>query len=277
MKDLLEKQELSVLIVDKDADLRKSIVRILAQLSSDVSIQESNSAQEAYEILSGETFDIAILGQELPDELGSDLLGRIKQEHHFQTPIIMLVDSEELGEEVIKLGAEEFLFRDRTNLTELKKSIRHCLQRHHLWMELQHSKAREQRERELRLLEEADRRGPETELQEQIPKSVLDEFCKEYESIFRVFTADHSYKRSPEAPEQIRLMAHRLGLLGAGPKDLVNIHRTVLADAVKNKATKREDALVNEFRYLLLQLMGELLLFYRDRQSSQDQKSGTFN
>ncbi len=270
-----ENESLSVLVVDNDAEDRRSLVRILAQLSSDVSIRECKNSAEAYSALTTESFDVALVTHELPDELATDLLARLKQEGKLQTPIILLTETDDVGEDVIRLGAHEFLSKQARTVQQLRKSVRYSLERHRLWAELQASKARQQRELELRSLEEGrGRHDNGIILDETIFDRQVEELTTAYRRIFEVFSSDASYKREPEAPELIRDFASKLGLLGCGPKELVRIHRNVLEKLVQDKTTMREESLTNESRYMLLQVMGELLLYYRDRAKESEQHSG---
>lgn len=270
-----ENESLSVLIVDNDVEDRRSLVRILAQLSSDVSIRECKNSAEAYSALTTESFDIALVTHELPDELATDLLQRLKEEGKLHTPIILLTETDDIGEDVIRLGAHEFLSKQTRSVQQLRKSVRYSLERHRLWRELQDSKARAQRELELRSLEENPGRGESRiALDEKTFSHQLDELTTDYERIFEVFSSDAAYKREPQAPDQVRDFASKLGQLGCGPKELVLIHRNVLEKLVQDKTTRREESLTNESRYMLLQVMGELLLYYRDRAKESEQHNG---
>lgn len=263
----LERQSLSVLIVDKDPDDRRSMVRTLAQLSAEVSITECDSAQEAYEALLHGNYDIALITQELPDRQGTELLFQLKAESKLHTPIILLTETDDMGEEVIRLGATEFISKQSRSVQQLRKSIRYTLERHKLWEELQDSKAREQQERELRLLEESEASSSSSAItfKQSSFESKFLTLSSEYLRLFEVFSSDASYKRPAQSPAQIKEYATLLGMLGCGPKELVRIHREALSQLVQNKTRKREESLTNESRYMLLQLMGELLLYYRDR------------
>lgn len=260
-----DKNNLSVLIVDNNPDFRKSMIKTLAQLASDVSIRECANASEAYAALAAEEFDVALITQELPDQLATDLLVKLKENGWLNTPIILLTDTDDVGEEVIRLGAHEFLSKQARNVQQLRKSVRYSLERHRLWRELQNSKEREQREHELRLLEQAETGSSAIQFDQKTFDRQLNKLMEEYKHLFSVFSADASYKRTPQAPHQIRTFAAKLGKLGCGPKEIVQIHRKVLSNLIENKTSKRQESLTNESRYLLLQLMGELILYYRER------------
>lgn len=266
-----DNESLSILIVDNDLEDRRSLVRILAQLSSNVSIRECKSAGEAYTALSTESFDVALVTHELPDELATDLLIRLKREGRLLTPIIFLTETDDIGDDLISLGAHEFLSKQSRTVEQLRKSVRYSIERYRLWRELQDIKAREQRELELLRLEKNPERQQTSIILDEVGfEHKLHELITTYGRIFEVFSSDASYKRDPEAPDLIREFVTTLGQLGCGPKELVRVHRKVLAKLVQDQPSKREEALTNESRYMLLQVMGELLLYYRNKVSAKD-------
>lgn len=266
-----DNESLSILIVDNDLEDRRSLVRILAQLSSNVSIRECKSASEAYTALSTESFDVAFVTHELPDELATDLLIRLKRDGRLQTPIILLTETDDIGEDLISLGAHEFLSKQSRTERQLRKSVRYSIERHRLWQELHDIKAREQRELELLTLEGSPKRQETSIVLDEVGfEHKLHELITIYGQIFEVFSSDASYKRDPGAPDMIREFVTTLGQLGCGPKELVRVHRKVLAKLVQDRTSKREEALTNESRYMLLQVMGELLLYYRERARTRD-------
>lgn len=261
-----ETYQLEVLIVDSDSSDRRALVRTLAQIADEVQITEGRTGREAYELLSTKRFDVALICQDLPDELGTDLLARLKDEGRLDAPIILLTTTDDIGEEVIRQGAHEFISKENRGAQQFRKSIRYSIERHRLWKELLETKARANRERELRTLEVSPgiKGFPESRSEEF--KEKFDSLVVKYTRIFSEFTTDNSFKREVKSsPDLIRRFANELGELGVGPKELVQIHRKYLEKAIEGKTSDRELSLVNESRFFLLQLMGELLLFYRDR------------
>ncbi len=257
--------QLSVLIVDSDSSDRRAIVRTLAQLADEVQITEGQTCREAYELLVSKQFDIALICQDLPDELGTDLLVRLKDEGRLDAPVILLTSTDDIGEEVIRLGAHEFISKQSRSLQQFKKSIRYAIERHRLWRELVETKLRSARERELSSFE-----APDSNVTVQPDQNAFEEqfdnLVSEYSRIFEEFSLDNSYKRELKASAAlVRAFAERVGQIGLGPKELVSIHRKYLQQAVEGKSSLREQSLMNETRFFLLQLMGELLLYYRDR------------
>jgi hypothetical protein len=65
-------------------------------------------------------------------------------------------------------------------------------------------------------------------------------------------------------------LASKLGEAHAGPKDVVDVHTAALKLACEKESLQREEALTTEGRILLVQLMGYLCGYYRNRSLKQN-------
>ena len=59
-------------------------------------------------------------------------------------------------------------------------------------------------------------------------------------------------------------MAEELGLLKAGPRDVVEIHSTALKEKRHKVTPQKAQAYAEEGRLMALQLMGHLVSYYRN-------------
>lgn len=64
--------------------------------------------------------------------------------------------------------------------------------------------------------------------------------------------------------EELSAFADRIGLLGGGPRDLIDIHKASITSRLHGQSLRRARAYVEEGRLLLLQVMGYLVTFYRN-------------
>jgi hypothetical protein len=64
---------------------------------------------------------------------------------------------------------------------------------------------------------------------------------------------------------RIRDLARRAGREDAVPQDLIAVHLSSLVIIVKNKPEKMAKACVRQSRLLLVKMIGELALFYREQ------------
>lgn len=63
---------------------------------------------------------------------------------------------------------------------------------------------------------------------------------------------------------RVRALARRAGRQDAAPQDVVAVHLTALVMIVKNKPHAMVKACVRQSRLLLVKLIGELALYYRE-------------
>ena len=83
---------------------------------------------------------------------------------------------------------------------------------------------------------------------------VLDQALEE-----RVFKVDHRIS------EKLRDIADDLGFLKAGPRDVVQLHSTVLKMKTTEVTPQKARAYISEGRVMVLELMGYLTSYYRQR------------
>ena len=63
--------------------------------------------------------------------------------------------------------------------------------------------------------------------------------------------------------EALRELADRLGAVRAGPRDVVDLHTVVLRQRLATATVEQAAAYGEEGRLLLLELMGDLVSYYR--------------
>jgi hypothetical protein len=64
---------------------------------------------------------------------------------------------------------------------------------------------------------------------------------------------------------RIRTLARRLGEVDSLPQDFIAVHLAALATVVRNKPHAMAKACVRHSRLLLVKMIGELALFYREQ------------
>jgi hypothetical protein len=66
-------------------------------------------------------------------------------------------------------------------------------------------------------------------------------------------------------PAKLQAMAEQLGFLNAKPRDLVEIHSLVLKNKTKATRYSKTQVYLDEARLMILECMGYLASYYRDR------------
>ena len=127
-----------VLVVDDDPD-DYYLVREMLRRSKGVShvAKHASNLEGAVKLLVGDSFDVVLLDLNLGDSHGlSTLRSLIKT--CANTPIIVLtgIDSDSLGREAIKVGAEDYVPKNLADPMLLTRSISYAIERHRLLLEI---------------------------------------------------------------------------------------------------------------------------------------------
>jgi len=99
-----------------------------------------------------------------------------------------------------------------------------------------------------------------------ISSSAPEEFDKllvRYRGILDTGLEARVLKIDTGADEKLRVLAEDLGAWHAGARDVIEIHQRAIATATDSLSPLKAKALVEEGRYVVLELMGRLLMFYR--------------
>lgn len=259
---------LNVLVVDDDSVSRQMVRRLLNCTPVKVEVEEAETAAEAVRILSDKKFDVALLDYRLPDGNAISVLKSLRKYGRLHTPIIVFTAhaADQAANEAVQEGAQDYLPKEEITPDNLERAIRYSMQRHHLTHELQWSRERERREKELRLLQNSvTETGASPNPVRDLPET-FERFVRTYEKLLMQSLDEAGFRSAQQVPDLARTLAHDLGDLHAGPKDVIEIHTAALKRAGEKASKPREQAIAEEARILLVQLMGFLVLHYRKSQ-----------
>ena len=259
-------EQLKILIVEDDSVDRELIRRTLESTSITASVDDVDTAAKAVGALKDGKYDLVLLDYRLPDSNALTVLKSVK--NGAPVPIIILTAHEQKnsGIEVLREGAQDFIAKDQLTPDSLERSIRYSIERSQLLTELQISREREQRERELRAFQESV-----TEFDTAPPPAIkesafsFEQFVDDYGQIISQGLEEMMFKTTQHVPSRLRQLAIQLGDLHAGPKDVIDIHAYAVRQLSKKMTRAKEQALNDEARMMLVHLMGYLSLYYRNR------------
>ncbi len=97
LEGFIEREMRNLLLVEDDANLRRSIKKIIGE--NDITITDAGSGKEAIEALRKKSFDCMILDLGLPDMNGFELLRKLNQEMKNGLPPIIIYTGRELTKE----------------------------------------------------------------------------------------------------------------------------------------------------------------------------------
>jgi hypothetical protein len=91
--------------------------------------------------------------------------------------------------------------------------------------------------------------------------SAVEEYC----AVIQLSVEESVRRADRHAMARVRALARRLGEADSIPQDFVAIHLSALASLVRNKPEAMAKACVRHSRLLLVKMVGELALFYREQ------------
>jgi DNA-binding response OmpR family regulator len=121
---------LNVLVVDDELAFTKLLALDL-EAGGEFSVKTANSGEETLDILQKETFDVILLDYHIDSMTGLEILEWMN-EHKSETPVIMLTaaGTEEVAVKAMKLGAFDYIRKERLDLSHLPVVLNGVHERH---------------------------------------------------------------------------------------------------------------------------------------------------
>jgi DNA-binding NarL/FixJ family response regulator len=261
-----------LLIEDNPGDAELIRVMLLMTPGFTVQPEVEEDLSSGLERLGNEQFDLVLLDLGLPDSQGMETLIRVGSDAP-GIPIVVLtgIADEGLGSELIRRGAQDYLVKGRLDNDLLIRSLRYAMERNRLQLELDRARLQEHEEREsvhLRRLSGSSTSPTISHLYGELPlrEGFADSFAdavRRYSQLLDLALEKRDFKVEHNVAESLREIAEELGFLRCGPGDVVDVHRTALAEKGKEVNPTRLRRYSEEGRFLLIELLGDLLSFYR--------------
>jgi CheY-like chemotaxis protein len=253
--------KLKILIVDDDPDIAGALTLILQ--SADYDVISAATGQQCLQIARAERPDLIILDVRLPDINGLEVCRRIKTDPELARIAVINVTgmrtSKDDEVEGIEAGADAYLTKPvhlRTLLAHMQTLLR----------------ARQtETAREIESLQQFPRLPHAvaaqslglTPLRESLP-DLFDELVQHYCDLLDQALEQRVYKVNYQLAESLRALGDQLGFIKAGPRDVVQIHHAALLIKAANVTVSKARAYIEEGRMLILELMGNLVSYYRN-------------
>ena len=267
------KKQIRVLLVEDNPD-DVELIRILSADISAVSldITPAGCLSEGMKLISEKTFDIALLDLFLPDSTGIDTLTGF----HVLTagiPVIVMTghNDEEFAAIAVQKGAQDYLIKGQLDADLLWRSVKYAIERQRLQAQLEELRQREQKEKEIDTLKHISGSSSTEVTARFLGITSLKKYAPDaYKSIATRYgdLLDHSiekriYRVEYNISDHLRSLSEDLGFLKAGPRDVIEIHTGVLEEKCRGATPPKTQAYVEEGRIILLELMGDIVMFYR--------------
>lgn len=273
-----------LLVEDNDADATLIFDALSQGEAGPFDVTHADTLAQACELVRTQNhhesnpFQAALLDLNLPDSQGISTFKALRDAAG-QTAIVVLsgLNDLELATHAVQEGAQDYLIKGEINADLLTRSIRYAVERRRAFAELERAREAERRERkrlalELEALEQSIAGAPAPITADAFGLGPLRKTASEqFGRLVDVYTAvlDDALDRrsrevphSTETPELVKLAAS-LGALHAGPRDVLDVHVTATRQREQELDDTGARALIQEGRFLVLELMGHLVSYYR--------------
>jgi CheY-like chemotaxis protein len=274
-KDLINIMQIKVLLIEDNPVDALLVEDALIEIETvKFELHPTERISKGIDYLAENHVDLILLDLSLPDSAGIDTVLQIRESAP-DIPCIVLTGSkdEDLGVKAIQYGMQDYLVKDQLESNLLLRSIIYSIERHRLLGELEHERQIEQTEKEFRLLKEfpgALQVSVTAQIFGSIPlrklhQGIFSEYVKRFEHIIEQQLDQFTYKVQYNISEELRSIVEDIGFIKANPRDLIDIYTLALRNKIKDVTPQKALAYIKESRMLLLELMGYLTSYYRNR------------
>ncbi|HAC62549.1 MAG TPA: response regulator [Cyanothece sp. UBA12306] len=269
-----------ILLIEDKLDNVNLLQRLLSD-AQDCSVAEgltfpltcTSHLEEGLAALEENAFDVILLNFSLPDSQGVNSLIKIREKWP-NIPIIVETkrEDETLIVQSFQLGADGYLQLQTLDSNLLVYEIRLSLERQQYRQNLAQKQQELQQAREFADLESLVDFGKTTKitarmfgadtLKESLP-DIFQEFCRNYSNLLDLALEQRAFKVDHHLSDQLRILGDKLGFVKASPRDIIEIHTTILKDKNQDIPLAKAQAYISEGRMMVLELMGYLASFYR--------------
>lgn len=258
----------------QDAEYLQEVLDSVEEFRRRYVVQNVTHLADAQSILVESPPDVLLLDLCLPDSTGMATLDAL-QEHIGSIPTVVLTGNtdHEMSMKALYAGAQDYLTKGEFDGPLIVRAIRYAMERHRLQRELARERASRDRERETLRLERLGHPGPSVitaglygtaDLADLAPE-VFGSFVGRYREILDLVVEERSFRVNHHSSEKLRKLAAELGFLKAGPRDVIRIYTSALNAIPKRTTRAKTDVLMEEGRVSVIELMGFLVAWYRNR------------
>lgn len=236
-----------------------------------VSIQQVD-AEDALQRVGRQPFDMLLVDLTDLGEEGVQTLGFLRSCSP-QTPMIAIVGTgeEAIAIEALRAGVHECISSDDLSGVGLPRAIRYAIERNASQGRLDDAREQLSRNQEMRGLDAMGGPSPLTITQRslgardlrELSASDFAEMVEAYGGLLERVPLGRLPREQGQWSDALSAIADRMGMLRAGPRDVIDLHKAAMAQRLDTATSGESKAYVEEGRLLLLQLMGYLVSFYR--------------
>lgn len=257
-----------VLVVDDDEAVASALLDILGSEFQAISV---TSAEAALPVLAERDVAVMLADQRMPGMDGVELIVEARRRQPDLVAILMTAYAD-LDTAIVALNAARaFAFLTKPwELDDLLVVVRRAMDAHGA-LAHQRRTLLDVRRRELDIVQELAGASPAPltalafgagPVRDRLP-GAFDELLRRYADALEHAFAERIYRVDRHVSGDLAQIADRLGALRAGPRDVMDLHTTAMAQRLDLVSLEEAEAYVAEGRLLVLQLMGHLVTYYR--------------
>lgn len=258
-----------VLVVEDDSNAFEMLKRSLRRTEL-FELVWAKTAAEGLAALSEMEFDVILLDLTLPDSRGVETVDVFTKDPVAPVVVLTGIDDEDLAFQSVKKGAHDYLVKGKFDTPLLSKTLSYTIERFRLVEQLNETRQLINRERELRRLESDANLAQASPTSHPQPQALRDAYADtfsgsvdRYADLIDEAIEQRKYKGKTSLGEPLRELAKILGMHGATPKDVIDIHTTSVSAKLLDQPARRGAHINAEARYLLAGLLGYLCSFYQ--------------
>jgi DNA-binding response OmpR family regulator len=257
---------LQILVVEDSPDDARAVTATLEASGSPVAVTVTRRLAEALPTIESRRFDALLLDLTLPDSAGLETVVEVcGRAPNLPVVVVTRNADTELPARSLRAGAEDYVTKAELEPTVLLRTVTHAIERHRRVVdELEHVRASFSTGEPHPSSEQplAERDG-----------DMFDALVTRYADALEVALDRAAYRSRGRATDVLGALATRLGSASATPRDVIEIHMRVITGMRRNQHPDRAVAYVDEGRFALVEVLGRLASYYRDRYLSSGRSS----
>jgi DNA-binding response OmpR family regulator len=249
---------LRILVVEDSPEDARAVTETLEASGRPVEVSVARRLAEAIPALAGQHFDAMLLDLTLPDSAGLETVVEMCGRAPDLAVVVVTRNADvDLPARSLRAGAEDYVSKSDLQPRGLLRTVTNAIERHrHTVDELDHARA-------LGALDPAPGHSS-APLAERDPE-LFESLTTRYADALEVALDRAAYRSRAHAKDVLIPLAARLGSASATPRDVVDIHMRALPEARRVQHPDRATAYADEGRLALVELLGRLASYYRDR------------
>jgi DNA-binding response OmpR family regulator len=270
----MAREKIRVLLIEDDSDDILFIKEEFSKIQNTTFFLHSvGTLRAGLAYLAEQAVDVLLLDLNLPDSIGLNTLVDVKKVFPDLAIIVLTsADDETSAIELVHQGAQDYLVKGLEAQHLLVRSIRYAIERQGLLLELDETRQRERDLRETNLFEQysqASNTSITAEIYGQLAlrysaPALFNEIAQRYADLLDQALEQHAFHVENRVSPSLRMIAEKLSLCRASARDVIDVHTAAIKLKNLSAVPLKRQAYLDASRLMVVELMGNLLMCYRN-------------